>query len=134
MARLAEGVALRETRVVAFAFQFTAAGLVALVIGWWTRAKADQLADAKTRFCRRFIPGRLVPLAARIIDAAGYRLAGVFLMAFGALVTFVFLLGWACSEPCPCRQGCRLPFAGECCRVVLIGSDRHIGSPLRGVY
>ena len=107
-------------------------GLVALVIGWWTRAKADQLADAKTRFCRRFIPGRLVPLAARIIDAAGYRLAGVFLVAFGALVTFVFLLGWACSDPGSCRQGCRLPFAGDCCRVVLIGSDR-ISAALFGV-
>lgn len=68
---------VRETRVIAVAFQFTAAGVVALVIGWWTSAKADQLTDAKTRFCRRFIPGLLGPLAARIIDAAGYRLAGL---------------------------------------------------------
>jgi hypothetical protein len=79
--------------VIAIAFQFTVAGLVALVMGWWTRTKADELADANTRFCSRFIPGRLGALTGRIIDASAYRVAGVLLMAFGALVMVASLLG-----------------------------------------
>lgn len=79
--------------MIAIAFQFSVAGLLAIAMGWWTRAKADQLAEANERICRRFIPGRLGSLAGKVVDASTYRAAGVLLAAFGALVTIASLFG-----------------------------------------